>query len=83
MVFGLRKDSKMEEIYKKGTAEGLLQGYLKAKEEMEGRIRDLESKVESFKTVELEVETLCVQLKTAQDQINLLGRLNRLTKDEA
>ena len=82
MIFRGRKDSKNEEIYKKGTAEGLMQGYLQAKGEMEGRIQELESQVESFKAVELEVENLRIQLKTAQDKINLLGRLNRLTEDK-
>jgi len=80
MVFRHRKDSKVEEIYKKGTAEGLLQGYLQAKREMEGRIRELESKAEVQSS---EIESLRVQLKTAQDQINLLGRLNRLTEDKS
>jgi flagellar biosynthesis/type III secretory pathway protein FliH len=72
MLFRNRKNSKMDEIYKKGTAEGLLQGYLQAKQEMEGRVRELELKVES----------LDIELKTAQDHINLLGRLNKLTKEE-
>jgi len=82
MLFRNRKESKMDEIYKKGTVEGLLQGYLQAKQEMEARMRGLELKVENFKAVELEVESLRIQLKNAQDQINLLGRLNKLTKDE-
>ena len=81
MIFRRNRQSKMEEIYKKGTAEGLFQGYLQARKELETRLEGLTSRIEKQDIKLQEMESTS---KLAKDQINLLGRLfSELDKRQA
>ena len=81
MIFRRNRQSKMEEIYKKGTAEGFFQGHLQARKELETRLEGLTSRIEKQDIKLQEMESTS---KLAKDQINLLGRLfSELDKRQA
>ncbi|MBM3897448.1 MAG: hypothetical protein FJ358_02845 [Thaumarchaeota archaeon] len=63
-----------EDVYRKGIDEGFQQGYWKAKADFENQIN----------TLKAEIETMKVQYKVYEDQINLLGRLvGQLTEKQS
>ena len=72
MFLSSRQDKKVQSAYRKGCDEGYWQG----KKELEGKMHKLESEIVSLRTqVSLADEEINRRVKSAEDHINLLGRL--------
>jgi len=72
MFLRSRQDKKIQSAYRKGCYEGYWQG----KKELEGKMHELESEIVGLRAqVSLADEEINRRVKSAEDQINLLGRL--------